>query len=464
MFRQTITQTPFSCDEADEVLKNISAPAAQDVTFVSTLRALLGKRVSEDESVEFVEQRLYGSCTTTVAFDYMPQRADLIELFENNTVDLEAAEKLMEKTYPSWEKLPKITEFYRKQFPVLCYIERELKSVFLIAPRLLAAQEFRYLQCSIPAFLPWYFEGENALKETDMKLIESLTKRTAESYLDCLSEMAKEYDFETNFVKRLLGGFETQADRVMCEQSEKKIQSLINDINDLNRRIGGLLRQKSEEEIRLFGLRTKIENGSEGSQLEDYFLSNKSLSLVSAKNREITFVCASEVEYYDTEMVESVLENQTSYIYQTRGRRSFVSPSDMAMLIREIFVTQKLKLRMCAAYRIELNGRACGLTNYNYEYRGENCLPNPHIDTYACLGNYQRTINECIMQNDYISAAEQCVASCKSLNFGDYTVMDTFMDKMYRNAVRCVVLPNGECVTPSNAVVWLKAEGENEDE
>ena len=136
----------------------------------------------------------------------------------------------------------------------------------------------------------------------------------------------------------------------------------------------------------------------------------------------------------------------------------------MAKLIREIFINGKLKMRMCAAYKISLNAAVFGQTNYDYGFRGEGCLPNPHIDKYACLGNYQRTINECLLEHDYISAIEQCVASCKSLNFGDYTVMDTFMDKMYRGTQKCIVLPSGETVTIKKAVEWLNAEGENESE
>lgn len=463
MFKQKLTETPFYNSEADLILGNINGSFTDDSSFISTLRALLGKRIPEEQKVYLRVSKYYGTATAAAVCDYMPAEENCIELFEKVGVDFETVDKFVTKNYPKWVRVPKITEFYRKAFPVACYVNYETKSAFILT-RTLETAEFRYLQCSIPVFLPWYFEGENALKEADMRLIESLTKKTAADYLECLNEMAREYDFEKSFIKRLLGGFETRADRAICERSENKINDIVREINTLNRKIGMLLAQKSQEETNLLGLRTKIEKNGENSEIEDYFLSNRCVSLVSASDREINFICTADAEYFDSEMVESVLQNPSSYIYDKRGKRDGISSGDMAKLIREIFINGRLKLRMCAAYKVSLNGAVLGQIDYDYGFRGEGCLPNPHIDKYACLGNYHRTINECLLEHDYISAIEQCVASCKSLNFGDYTVMDTFMDKMYRGTQKCIVLPSGETVTIKKAVEWLNAEGENESE
>ena len=77
------------------------------------------------------------------------------------------------------------------------------------------------------------------------------------------------------------------------------------------------------------------------------------------------------------------------------------------------------------------------------------------------MGNYSATINQLLKDNDYIGAIEQCIASCKSLNFGDSTVMEEFMLRLYGISdqhvnIRCIELPNGEVVTPKNAVKWLR--------
>lgn len=84
------------------------------------------------------------------------------------------------------------------------------------------------------------------------------------------------------------------------------------------------------------------------------------------------------------------------------------------------------------------------------------------------MGNYQRAINELLKNHNYIGAIEQCVASCRSLNFADSTVMQEFMRRLYGLSdynvnIRCIELPDGRVVEPKEAIVWLKEqEGENE--
>ena len=69
------------------------------------------------------------------------------------------------------------------------------------------------------------------------------------------------------------------------------------------------------------------------------------------------------------------------------------------------------------------------MRGYDYNESCDTYIPNPHIDRYSCLGNYERTMNERLMENDAIGAIEQCISSCKSLNFSDSTVMEVLMDR-----------------------------------
>jgi len=96
-------------------------------------------------------------------------------------------------------------------------------------------------------------------------------------------------------------------------------------------------------------------------------------------------------------------------------------------------------------------------------------MPNPHIDQYRCMGNYSATINSLLRDNNYIGALEQCIASCKSLNWGDSTVMAQFIRTMYTGGKRCIELPDGSIVKPLAAIKWLEeqeatANGEKEQE
>ena len=132
----------------------------------------------------------------------------------------------------------------------------------------------------------------------------------------------------------------------------------------------------------------------------------------------------------------------------------------MKKLMYAIFIDQVLKLRFCCAYTIRLGERVTGMRGYDYNESCDTYIPNPHIDRYSCLGNYERTMNERLMENDAIGAIEQCISSCKSLNFSDSTVMEVFMDRMcgrdgYKHN-KCIELPDGSVVDMKGAIEWMK--------
>ena len=132
----------------------------------------------------------------------------------------------------------------------------------------------------------------------------------------------------------------------------------------------------------------------------------------------------------------------------------------MQKLMREIFVSEnpRLRIRFCAAYRFDLNGSVSPQTGDFSDYTFDGYMPNTHIDRFHCMGNYLRTINELLRQRNYIGALEQCIASCKSLNFGDSAVMGEFMKTMWSNGSvsRCIELPDGRVVKPNEAIRWLE--------
>ena len=139
----------------------------------------------------------------------------------------------------------------------------------------------------------------------------------------------------------------------------------------------------------------------------------------------------------------------------------------MQKLMQEIFVSEnpRLRIRFCAAYRFDLNGSVSAQTGDFSDYTFDGYMPNTHIDRYHCMGNYSRTINELLRKRNYIGALEQCIASCKSLNFGDSAVMGEFMRTMWSNNTvsRCIELPDGRVVKPNEAIRWLdEQEAKNE--
>lgn len=491
MFRQKVCQTMMTSEAANNFFQHIAGENWNgDVSFVSTLRALVAPRMQEDEVLSVVftstgySAREISSVSAKQAvkamFDADRWGAGFIVVHshtsqsqEDNYASLELMKSTFESTYPGWHRLEKVTDFFRKKFYVLCFIHPETKRVALFVDNL-DLQKLHYLQCAIFAFLPWYFDPEKGVSEEEMSLIESLRGRTSSKYEECIAKIAEKYDFKTARIRQLLAGFETRFERRKCEELRSNIASIDSEIDRLSDTISGYLRQRRDSESTLLGLELKIEqdNGGE-SEIMDYFLSNDKLSLENVTNSKMVFVVRANCEYFDEDMAKSIIDKPESYVYRPAGRacNAYIQSEDMKRLMYAIFIDQTVKLRFCAAYSFDIGNQSVrGLSNHNYGAECVGYTPNTHIDRFSCMGSYQNTINRMLKDNNYISAIEQCVASCKSLNFADSTVMSEFMCRMYglqghtNVNNRCLELPNGQVVTAKEAADWLREQECGSDE
>ena len=487
MFKAVINSSPLVSDVANDYFQNITGDSFQsDVSFLATLRALVAPRMQEGDSIYVNYRRSNFTAddvrniglkkfVRTYIFDDTYVSNGTITIHnctgnqDGNYATIEAVKSTFCDVYPKWHRLEKVTDFFRKQFYVVCFIDPESKRVFIIADNM-DIRKHHYLQCSILAFLPWYFDPEKGVTELEMNLIKSLREKSPNMYEDCIAEIARQYDFKTARVRKLLAGFETRFERQECEKIRGNIQSIDYNIDSLSSQIADYLKRRRDNEIKLLGLETRIAKGNEESEIMEYFLSNDKLHLESVNNSTMTFVATGYLEFFDEEYAKSVIDNDDSYVYLPRGRRcnNYIQHDDMKMLMEAIFLKQSIRIKMCAAYRFEFGVQVAGLKGYHYSSDFREFTPNTHIDAYQCLGNYRQAINQLIKDNNYIMALEQCIASVKSLNFGDSTVMSEFMSRMYGISdynvnIRCIELPDGRVVEPKEAIEYLKSEvNENE--
>lgn len=489
MFKAIINSSPLVNDAANSFFQNIYGDSfAGDISFISTLRALVAPRMKQGDalSIRFgsssytaseVGSNSDSAMVKTICEYFYPSDCGSVyihhmnsEKQEDNYACLELIKSTFGRIYKGWHRLDKVTDFYRKQFFVLCYINPELKSVAIFSDKL-DIRKMHYLQCSIFAFLPWYFNPEEGVSEDEMALINSLREKTSTKYEEAIAKIAEQYDFRTARIKQLLSGFETKYERIECENVRRQIIDVVNTINGLNSQIGEYLNAKNDMEVKLLGLERKIEDGSGESEIMEYFLCNDKLVLFEVTDERMVFGVKSYLTYFDEEMALSAINNKSSYVYRPNGRgcNNIIPAEQMEKLMRAIFIDQTLRIRFCAAYEFNLNGCVNAKNRYPFGHEFKDYMPNSHIDGYNCMGNYQQTINQLLLNRDYISAIEQCVASSKSLNFGDSTVMKLFISTLYgiseRNYNnRCIELPDGRVVTPKEAIEWIEEQecGDNE--
>lgn len=487
MFKANITQTPFTTDAANAYFQNITGSAyGYDISFLATLRALLAPRMGEGDRINLVfgasdynagnlrgvsEERAVGAICGNYRLSLRGQLIihSLKSNQEGNAVCFKAIENKFTSVYEGYHRQEKLKAFYRKSFNLDCYINPDLKSTIVFVENL-DVKKMHYLQVTILAMMPWYLDPEAGLSEEEMALLYSMRETSPDKYNQCLAQMVEKYDFRSARIRQMLEGFESRFEKMECEKVRREIQSFDAKITELNNSIGDYLRHRNDSCIRLLGLETKIAEGGE-SEIMEYFLCNRHLVLEQVTNTDMYFAVKDYLEYFDSDMAERIIGNRNSFAYYYGlSHRGEAGAAKAEKLMREIFVSDnpRLKIRFCAAYRFALNGSVEAIRGHEFGFEFDGYMPNTHINNYRCLGNYQQTINEMLRRRNYIAAVEQCIASCKSLNWGDSTVMDSFMNNFWGGA-KCIELPDGSVVKAEQAVQWLEeqdkpAEEAKEDE
>lgn len=475
MFKQSISSTMLTSDAANIFFPNITGEMyGSDHTFLATLRALAAPRLPEGESVHLS----FGRSDYSAAVVSETSARRMVEIIcknmnlgngqiyvhdlanreeENNIANIELLKRQFCEVFAGWQPLDKISVFYQKSFKVICFINPELKSVALFVERL-NLQKLHYLQMSTLAFLPWYFDAEHGIEEIELEMLKSLRERSSAKYESYIAEISKRYDFETGRIRQLLDCFETKFEKMECDRVKRDISDVDRNIKDIDRQFADLLKQRNDLCIKLLGLERRIEEGGQ-SELMDYFLCNRKLVLENVDGICMYFAVRDYLSYFDEDAAASYINNKNSYFY--RSCNSSMTKDGMQKLLTAIFIEQTIRIRFCAAYRFNMNGSVSA--QYNHEF-GPECngyRPNPHINRYECMGNYKRTINEALTRRDYITALEQCVASAKSLNLHDSTVMNTFISQFTDNggsSYKAIELPDGSVVSPKEAIKWIEAQ------
>lgn len=489
MFRTIVSETPFSASPADSIFGRISGNTFRgDQSFISTLRAMVYPRMPEKDTLTMQYRESFyskddisraNSRSVIMAVSSTTVRTDadtgshfacgMIGIYnccnstpEDNDAVLDIIDANLKNFDSGFTKVEKVSEFFKKTFRVICYINPAIKTTLVFCNGM-DIRKFHFLQVAIPVFLPWYFGQDAGITDQEMEILQSLRGRDETKYYDAISAIAEKYDFRKLKIEQDLAGFESQYLKIEVDEVTRQIDSKMSDVGNLEGTIAKLMRECYDLNIRLAGLNAKISEGSSSSDIIDYFLCNKNLYLLSVNGSQISFACKGYLEYYDEEIVKKYLENKYSIIYTATSEnlRNGISNGDIKLLMTALFVDQTIRMKFCAAFNFDLRGSVTTHGGYKYGSDFSDCTPNTHIDRYNCLGNNEIAINDQLKRNNYIGAIEQCISACKSLNFADGPVLTEFMRRIYGSStydvnMRCIELPDGKIVKPIDAIKWLK--------
>ena len=447
MFADKIISTPFTTDEANSYF-NIHHSNSMDASFPSTLRALAAPRTKGESFVHSV--RHIQAASLNDIWRVMSEVTYRLEVITCTSLVLERL-----KNAPAlplgYVRVKKVTDFFAKYFEVVCFTNADRKATFvMLNDRLLKA--YHYLQTAIPVMLPWYFPPEEGLSELEMELIKSLKEKTPDKYMACLEKIAVQYDFRESFIRKQLDGIELEYEKRQIDALKIRIRDKKEVIEEYNLKIRECLISIRKDTATLMGLELGLSQKEGNSEILDYFICNKSVELIGVLESRLTFVVTGTLTYFDTDMLESLIRNPDSYLFHYANE-------NMPDLLRAIFIEEALKLRVCAGFYIDFAERAGGLNGYDFPDRFSSYLPNPHVNDYECLGTAREVINLALQNHDFISVIEQCIVAATNLNFGDSTVIKSFMKTMYGQSDKSnrtfIELPDGSTVTPAEALAWI---------
>jgi len=471
MFKEIITRTALCNIDANQYFSNIRGDSYMgDVTFLSTLRALLMNRVDKEEELQFVVSRRRVSNTLNNR-ELVREAIGEPEYLDNNTfflVDLSGPvdknkeiigrlEKLMPER--GFENLQKVRVFYKKSFEVAAFANAKKKITVVVVGNM-DIRKYHYLQCATFALFPWYFNPKDGCSELERRMIEAMRQKDGDECTACYEEFASGLDFRTGKIKSAFEGFEESFFLKQKDNLTSQIRSIDSDVERYQKTIRDMLQKRRNYMMNLAGIDLGLKQANSG-ELVDYFLRNKNLSVVDAVGDYVYFTIDTYITDFVIDDAKPIIENSRGYIHD--AIMATPDPDGTKALFKEIFTEEdpRIRIRTKAKVRIGKSGsfdsdRPIGQGLINDELNDQ--VQNTHICRYSCFGSEREEFfTEALSRQDHVMIVEQCIAAARNLNFNDSIVgRDFFNDLVRTNGRVFEVIETGEKMNLADAIKWVK--------
>lgn len=360
------------------------------------------------------------------------------------------------------EYKPALTYFFGAKFGVYAFMDVENR-VTVVFTSSLNAQKYHWLQAVLPMLMPWYWANKNGSIELEpecLALLETLNSTDHDKYLEIIDSFAEKLGFEKLYSDSMLKGFLASAQKKAIALAKREVDDLRRRINDYLDSIGTLTRQVDEKLAYVTGMELASDD-AKADEFASYLQSNGAVKTIEFNGAVMDILCYGEMTYYDTDPLQNLLENKRSYVYDYADGTKL--KNTIEKLLKAIFIDEKLRLRTCAKYRIDsANNRISPVSGTTYPAEFNDYLPNPHIDHYACIGDFAPTMAEYVASGNYIGAVDQCITSAQTLNFYDSVVTGRFVQDLanYYDTRKCIVLPDGSFTTIEKALEYLDGQAQ----
>ena len=438
---------------------NVDVP---DNSFYITERLLLYPRLSKDDCINtFVTVLNSSSAETEIKQDELESTAK--EALKNaatlNILTVDVQKKLFKEMINSvnidgFEKPELINKYLEVKGCAALFVNKEKRRSLIIAPRFTPAR-FHAVCSILPAIYPWYFEDDrNHLTEDELKLLSSFDSEDIDQFLAAHEKLVNNLDLKKYIVANAFAKFSRKQRQSRINELNREIEHARNAIDNILADISRYetsIRRFTDE---LFGIENKpVDDGS--NEVISFLNASKNVSFTKVNdNGTFTFYCHGFLSNYP-DGVAAMIANRNSVLYE-----GYDGPctEDRIALIKAIFVDETLCVRMGAYYALNPSqNMIVGQGGFKGpEFRLTNCIPNPHIYHYSCLGGNGSAIASCVAKGDLVGALSQCAASAISLNIRETPTFRYFLVDLLSDEFKCIVAPGKEePMTATEACAYL---------
>ncbi len=453
MFQEKLIDLPISGGLWDKVFPEIlidrstmSDKSAIDDTFEITLRILLQNRIPDGQEVHFRGYRAITEGSFPTRFD-----SSALSIFGSSSA-------MPVPSLPiDFTEMKDLARYCANIAAVRVFVNPKIKStVVFIGSRddKTIIRAWHFIQSFIPRLLPWFF-GERTPTEEEIKLLHTLQEKTPKHYVEAVDAYVRNSNFDQKLLTCMLEGFSTgQIDDRIERVTEEIRQTQIKMSNALTSYQQYYEAQQSLN-IKLLGLEEAKRTAPGDVDLLDFFQKNPYIKLNAAGKGALHVTIGTTLRFFDQDSYELMSRRPESFLFKhIRGAAdAFNDPQRRKLFLDAIFKDELFKVRLQAIYQV---GPSIVDVSSHFNVDSDH-LPNPHIQYYACLGNYGVPMAEALRDGDYISALMQCVSSAGSINISEVVTMERFLHDLFSpKAGNVIELPNGRTVTPLRALDWLE--------
>jgi hypothetical protein len=470
VFNKPIASTTLTSKAADRLFSNITAVNTPDDSFLATLRALMRNRLPQNESlritckeIHITENEIAATTPARCVHWFVPSDYIYYSAYQRNIVIVYAAnpivgEKMIEivkkhvgkskRHMDKFDRREDLRVFYVRKLNALFYTDVNEYNTVIFTDKF-ELKHFHVLQMMLPKYLPSLFI-DKPLTEMETALLKSTGNISSDEYEMLIEEFAKNLDIRSEIIRTKLKGFETAFERMRADKLRDEISGYQGDYEHHVFMLRDFDKKIQERQYTLAGLEAAINEHDGDSELMEYFMCNKQLSIIDAFGTIIEFIAYGYADVFDEEVFKMYVGNHQGYMY--KNINPLITKPQMEKLYRAIFVESKYKLRICAAYTADVQSGLKALRNYAFKSESSTYFPNPHIQQFGCIGTYAMRFQEYMRKRDYVGAIDQAAVSARNLNFYDSTVMSAFANEFSNTKKKCLEKADGTLFTPIEAV------------